>query len=147
MMINIDTDTLKQCSTAAKSATDQLNDAANIIMQITTHQDWECPNKDKINNYISTNRQLISQLVQDAANFDAVIKTVTDEFVQQESQISSMFEEIEELLASVLNVATVSTGSIASIGSGFVSQAASAISSIAVTAVDTVSSALSGEGE
>ena len=146
-MINIDTDTLKQCSSAAKSATDNLNDAANIIMQITTHQDWVCPNKEKINNYILTNRQLMSQLVQDAASFDSTIQTVTDEFVDAEGKISSMFEEIEELLSGVLNVATISAGSISSIGSGFVGQAASAISSIAVTAGGAIASALTGEGE
>ena len=146
-MINIDTDTLKQCSSAAKSATDNLNDAANIIMQITTHQDWVCANKEKINNYILTNRQLMNQLVQDAASFDSTIQTVTDQFVEEESKISNLFEEIEELLSGVLNVATVSAGSITSIGSGFVSQAASAISSIAVTAAESIASGLTGEGE
>lgn len=146
-MINIDTDTLKDCSSAAKNATDNLNDAANIIMQITAHNDWVCPNKEKINDYIRTNRQLMSQLVEDAAKFDAAIQSVTTDFVDAESKISSMFEEIEELLSTVLNVATVSAGSISSIGSGFVSQAASAISSIAVTAADTITSTLTGEGE
>lgn len=146
-MINIDTDTLKQCSSAAKSATDNLNDAANIIMQITTHQDWVCANKEKINNYILTNRQLMNQLVQDAASFDSTIQTVTDQFVEEESKISNLFEEIEELLSGVLNVATVSAGSITSIGSQFTSQAASAISSIAVTAAESIASGLTGEGE
>lgn len=146
-MINIDTDTLKQCSSAAKSATDNLNDAANIIMQITTHQDWVCANKEKINNYILTNRQLMNQLVQDAASFDSTIQTVTDQFVEEESKISNLFEEIEELLSGVLNVATVSAGSITGIGSQFMSQAASAISSIAVTAAESIASGLTGEGE
>lgn len=146
-MIKIDTDTLKECSSAAKNATANLNDAANIIMQITTHQDWVCANKDKINNYITTNRQLMAQLVQDAASFDSAIQAVTDDFVSQESQISSLFEEIEELLSGVLNVATIGAGSITSIGSGFVSQAASAVSSIAVTAAETITNTITGEGE
>ena len=104
-------------------------------------------NKEKINNYILTNRQLMNQLVQDAASFDSTIQTVTDQFVEEESKISNLFEEIEELLSGVLNVATVSAGSITSIGSGFVSQAASAISSIAVTAAESIASGLTGEGE
>ncbi len=146
-MINIDTDTLKECSSAASNATAQLNDAANIIMQITTHNDWVCANKDKINGYITTNRQFMMQLVQDAKSFDNAIQQVTDSFVEEESKIGSMFEEIEELLAGVLNVNTISTGTIASIGSNFVSQAANAISSISVAAGDLITSTMSGEGE
>ena len=146
-MINIDTDTLKQCSSAAKNATANLNDAANIIMGITTHEDWICANKEKINSYILTNRSLMQALVQDAASFDTAIQNSTDKFVQAESKISSMFEEIEELLSSVLNVATISSGSISSIGTGFVSQAASAISNISITAAAPIADSLIGEGE
>ena len=146
-MINIDTDTLKQCSSAAKNATANLNDAANIIMGITTHEDWVCPNKEKINSYILTNRSLMQALVQDAASFDSAIQVSTDKFVQAESKISSMFEEIEELLSGVLNVATISAGSISSIGTGFVSQAASAISNISITAAAPIADSLIGEGE
>ena len=146
-MINIDTDTLKQCSSAAKNATANLNDAANIIMGITTHEDWICATKEKINSYILTNRSLMQALVQDAASFDSAIQVSTDKFVQAESKISSMFEEIEELLSSVLNVATISSGSISSIGTGFVSQAASAISNISITAAAPIADSLIGEGE
>ena len=146
-MIRIDTDNLKQASSAASSATAALNDAANIILQITTHQDWVCANKEKINGYITTNRSLISALVADAKSFDNAVQVVTDEFVEQESKIGNMFEEIEEELSKIMNVNTAQSGTISSIGSGFVGQAASAISSIAVTAAQNVVSAFTGEGE
>ena len=135
-MINIDTDNLKQASTAASSASDSLNDAAGLLLQITQHTDWVCPNRDKINEYIKTNRSLITDLLADAKSFDAAIQSVTDEFVSQESQISNLFEEVEELLANVLNVNTGTAGTISSIGSTWASNAASAVSSISQIAMD-----------
>ena len=135
-MINIDTDILKQASSAASSASDALNDAAGLLLQITQHNDWVCPNRDKINEYIRTNRQLMVNLLDDAKAFDKAIQEVTDEFVSQESQISNLFNEVEELLANILNVNTGTAGTISSIGSNFVSQAASAITSISTAGAD-----------
>lgn len=135
-MINIDTDNLKQASAAASSASDSLNDAAGLLLQITQHTDWVCPNRDKINEYIRTNRSLISDLLADAKSFDAAIQAVTDEFVAEESRINNLFEEVEELLANVLNVNTGAAGSISSIGSTWTSNAASAIGSISTVEPD-----------
>lgn len=146
-MIKIDTETLKQCSSAAANATANLNDAANIIRLIREHHDWECPNKEKINSYIATNQSLITELVADAQKFNTVIQDVTDRYTEEESKISMLFEEVEEMLSGFLNIATLATGTVSSVGSGFVSQAASAIASISVAGAEALAGSLSGDGE
>ena len=137
-MINIDTDNLKQASTAASSASDSLNDAAGLLLQVTENTYWGVPNREKINEYIRTNRSLIHELLADAKSFDAAIQAATDEFVAEEGKINNLFEEVEELLSNVLNVNTGTAGTISSIGSNFVSQAAGAISAISQVATDVI---------
>lgn len=146
-MINIDTDNLKQASSAASSASDSLNDAAGLLLQITQHTDWVCPNRDKINEYIRTNRSLMMNLLEDAKSFDKAIQEVTDEFISQESTLSKLFDEVEDLLSGILNVNTGIAGTISSIGSTFVSQAANAVGSLSVAAADSIVDTMSGKGE
>lgn len=111
-MINIDTDTLKQLSAAAQTASNELEDAMALLMQVTTHEDWGCQEKVSINQLIDQNRSSISTLRDDTSRFTQAVEQVTEEFVQKESGISSLFESVESVLQAILSTPceTVHTG-------------------------------------
>lgn len=103
-MIYIDTDTLKQLSHAAKSATEELINAENLLRQVTAHWDWGCEEKVQINNYIETNRNSIIKLRSDAASFTKVIEEITEEFVESESGIANLFGSVDNVLSRIISI-------------------------------------------
>ena len=103
-MIYIDTDTLKQLSHAARAATQELESAENLLRQVTSHWDWGCEEKVRINEYIDSNRSSIIKLRGDAANFTKAVEEVTNEFVQSETGISNLFGGVDGVLSRILSV-------------------------------------------
>lgn len=103
-MINIDTDILKQLSSAAKSANEELESASQILNQITTHRDWGCRERVTINAAIEENRKRMRALKEASNSFTAALSQVSEEFVQTESGIGEMFERVEELLGKIISI-------------------------------------------
>ena len=101
-MIQIDTDVLRQLSNAARNASEELEEVAGLLLQITSHWDWGCQEKVEINEYIEANRSIISRLRQDSAHFTQVVEQVTAEFVQVETGISSLFEGVDSAISKIL---------------------------------------------
>lgn len=106
-MIQIDTDVLQDLSRAARTASEELESAAGLLLQITSHWDWGCQEKVDINRLIEINRSSISRLRQDSAQFTNAVQQVTNEFVQVESGISSLFEGVEGALGKILSVPAI----------------------------------------
>ena len=51
-MICIDTEALRDAVEAARSASENISYAVEKLQSVTTHDDWVCSNRDKINEYI-----------------------------------------------------------------------------------------------
>ena len=102
MNLFYDTDALEQVAQTAKSANEQIESAAQLLDATTVHDDWTCKERDIINDYIRKNKELASQLRDNARAFYDLIAQIAKEFTDEESRISNMFERLEELLGRII---------------------------------------------
>lgn len=103
-MIQIDTEVLKQLAATAKSATNELESASQILNQITSHNDWGCKERHAINDAIQKIRKNMMVLRDSSEGFTSTIVQIAEEFAEVERKIPDMFEGLEGLLAKILTV-------------------------------------------
>lgn len=103
-MISVDTDLLIQLAQTAQTASSQLENAACILNQITTHENWGCWERETINDSIRTVRSSMEELQYFSQNYTTKVALVAQQFVETESGISGLFEGIEALLGQVLSI-------------------------------------------
>lgn len=116
-MIYLDTDRLQQMVGTLESANQRIDEATDILMQITAHDDWGCAERHQINEYILKNKTMIQQLQSTGGGFYNIMKQVAAEFVDTESNIGNLFSGLEGVLGKVLSVAVNSiSGTIAATG-------------------------------
>ena len=106
--ISVDTDELYNVASIAKQANDALTDAMFHLNQVTTHSDWNCPERGAINEYILSNRQIIANLQQASESFYNVLHQVAQEFDAKEKEIFTWFSSVDEELATVFDVSASS---------------------------------------
>lgn len=132
MSIQVDTDRLRDLANASNAAVSSLQQASSLLLQITQHQDWVCPNKTRINTLIESNRKQITRLHQNASSFNQAVLQVTEDFINAEAAIASTFTSLESLLSKTLSTETSSVGSISSVASSFVASGAVATATIEI---------------
>ena len=103
-MIYIDTDHLQTLVLNLETANRQIDEATNLLLQITTHENWGCAERVQINEYILENRKMIQNLQSKATAFHNIVKQVTDEFVETEDSIGNMFGQLESMLAQFMSI-------------------------------------------
>lgn len=103
-MIVIDTGLLRQLAGTAKSSNDEISEAANLLYQITTHNNWGCLERIQINDFTRDNKNKMRQ-VQEAGNrFYQTIVSVSNDFEKLEKQFPSMFSSVDSALGTILSV-------------------------------------------
>lgn len=103
-MISLDTVIMRQLVAAASTANASITDAMTTLHSITTHNDWECRERDALNDYTTTNRNRIRALQENSSSFLAAISTAVAEFESTETSISDMFSSVETLLSGMFSV-------------------------------------------
>lgn len=103
-MIYLDTDRLRQMVSTLESANQRIDEATEVLMQITTHDDWGCAERHQINEYILKCRNNIQQLQSTGGSFNNIMKQVAEEFIETENNISSLFAGLEGVLSQTLSV-------------------------------------------
>ncbi len=128
-ILDINTDRLVSASDALFSANQEIDEAMFVLMSITEHNDWHCPERGEINSQIRSHKEKMKQLQERMNRFTVVCKEVSQSFVDKEKNIAKMFESLDELLNSVLGIGSGGGGSIISSISA-ISSTAAGISSI-----------------
>lgn len=101
-MIDIDTERLYNLVDMLSVANERIDEAAALLMQITTHHDWGCKERYVINDDILDNRKNIQRLQEDGHSFLAAVKMVANEFSDTENSISEMFSTLEGMISRIL---------------------------------------------
>lgn len=101
-MISIDTDVLRQLVSTATNANNAIDDAVEVLNQITVHNDWACKERKVINEYTIKNKQLIKEIQENSSRFLNVLSSVASEFDGAEKTIIDLFQDIESVIAGVL---------------------------------------------
>ena len=103
-MIYLDTDRLRQMVSTLESANQRIDEATEVLMQITTHDDWGCAERHQINEYILKCRSNMQQVQSTGGSFNHIMKQVAEEFIETENNISSLFAGLEGVLSRILSV-------------------------------------------
>ena len=104
-MISVDTSVMRNLVSAASTANDAINDAVEILSRISSHNDWQCKEKDAINDYTNTNKTKIRNLQENSNSFLNAISSAANEFEEAEKSILNMFSSVESILSGVLSFA------------------------------------------
>ncbi len=109
-MLSIDTTIMRELTAASASANNAITEAVEALNRISSHNDWECKEKNAINEYTNTNKNRIRQLQENAAAFLTAITGATNDFETTETSISDMFSSVESMISSLLTIAPSITG-------------------------------------
>ena len=80
------------------------------MTSITEHNNWNCKERDAINDYTRSNAQEILKISEKSGNFANVMKTVAENFTTDEKNISEMFTSVESIIASMLTIQPIGSG-------------------------------------
>ena len=103
-MICIDTEALRDAVEAARSASENISYAVEKLQSVTTHDDWVCSNRDKINEYILTNAQVIKQLQENEASFLNNLKFVSERFDETENSLVGKTASVDDAIGAVVAI-------------------------------------------
>ena len=103
MIIDIETQLLKQMSHLANSAFQELQSADTVLRMVTEHHDWGCKERDHINEMIRKSRDDMKKLRVSGAALHGAVKAAADEFEASEHSIINIFGALEGLLGSQLS--------------------------------------------
>ncbi len=103
-MIDINTDDLKSLAQGAKLANQEISAAANLLNQITVHNNWNCKERDQLNGYTLGNRKRIQALHEVSDDFLNKVINLAGEFEAAENQIPAMFQGLDSIVSKAVSI-------------------------------------------
>lgn len=104
VLLDVNTDELKNAVSIARKANEQLTDAMEALNRIVIHTDWECAERDDMNENTSRNRRDIGNIQEDCESFYSNICYAADRFCALEQEVASSFGAIEGSLSSFISL-------------------------------------------
>ena len=88
MIIDVNPQTITGIAQTIANAYGEVEEAVRILTSITEHNNWNCKERDAINDYTRSNAQEILKISEKSGNFANVMKTVAENFTTDEKNIS-----------------------------------------------------------
>ena len=110
MIIDVNPQTITGIAQTIANAYGEVEEAARILTSITEHNNWNCNERDAINDYTRSNAQEILKISEKSGNFANVMKVVAENFTTDEKNISEMFTSVESIIASMLTIQPIGSG-------------------------------------
>jgi len=107
-MICLDTEAIREAATAAKSANENISQAVENLTSIAIHDDWVCSNKDKINEFILENANLIRKLQENTEAFLKALQFVSETFDETENNLIKKTAPVDDAIGAAISVSTSS---------------------------------------
>ena len=100
MIIDVNPQTITEIAQTIANAYGEVEEAARILTSITEHNNWNCKERDAINDYTQSNAREILKISEKSGNFANVMKMVAENFTTDEKNISEMFTSVESMIGS-----------------------------------------------
>lgn len=118
MIISIDTEKMNEMAMLAQSVNSELDMCSSFLHSIVEHNDWNCKERDIINDGILSVKKNAATLKETLDDFSLVLKRVAGLFDTFEASIPNQYQYIDSLLGTSYAVAcektSMLTGDIAS---------------------------------
>ena len=110
MIIDVNPQTITEIAQTIANAYGEVEEAARILTSITEHNNWNCKERDAINDYTQSNAREILKISEKSGNFANVMKMVAENFTTDEKKISEMFTSVESMIGSILSIRPIGAG-------------------------------------
>lgn len=104
MIIEMDTDILREASLSTKSANDMIDQVAALINQIVVHNDWICDERETINEYVTENQNQVRYLQSCVESLYRAVLDCLAHFEAAQEETANSFNTIDDLIAGVLSL-------------------------------------------
>lgn len=102
MIISIDTEALRQMAELASNCNLIIEESVKRINMVTTHDDWNCKERDQINERITQNKNKQKLIAERMLEFSSYMNTASGVFSETEEAIPHSFQHIDTMIASAL---------------------------------------------
>lgn len=107
MIISVDTELMNEMATLASNANSELDICIAILTAITSHNDWNCKERDAINDNIATVKKNAGMLKENMDIFASSVRQIADQFRTFEGTMLQQFQGAEssfgQTISSFLN--------------------------------------------
>lgn len=104
MTIAYDVMLMQQLVAACQSANDELLKAQALVLEVQSHGDWTCKEKNAIDDLMRECKKRIQALCENEQGFLGAIKQVAEELTDAEKNVSLLFGGVEGLLGKILAI-------------------------------------------
>lgn len=112
MIIDVNPQTITEIAQTISNAYGEVERASTLLRSITEHSNWNCRERDTINDYTRSNAQEILRISEKSENFANVMKSLAENFTTDEKNISEMFTSIESVIAALLAIQPIGSGAV-----------------------------------
>jgi hypothetical protein len=103
-VLNIDTSVLRSSVKVAEQANSDLTEAARLLNMIVEHKDWICPERDKINEKIVSNKQTAQTIQENSSSFYTAITTSSQKFDDMEQDNKQRTNSVDDIISRISTV-------------------------------------------
>lgn len=106
MIISLNTDTMNELAACAMQINSELEEACACLAPITEHDDWNCAERDNVNEAIIQLKACFNQLKDCSENFSSVVRKAAFSFSELELSHSQTLQGLHSVLANALAINT-----------------------------------------
>lgn len=116
-MISIDSDVLRGLAAKANATVSEISAGIDKLNMVTTHNDWNCVERDSINELITYAKKKTNTLSINTQTFLDLVRQSANRFDEVDSNTTKAFQSVQDLLGDFFSIKSP----IVDLGSGEVS--------------------------
>ncbi len=151
-MILLDTEQIKQMVSLVETANEEIDEVVACLGQITSHNDWQCWERGKINECVDACKKDVNRLQESGTGLGRSVRMALEQICKKESEIGTWFQSVDDLVRSLIAIhaASLNTGGAGEIWNQVIQNGMGIISEDSVTqsvlmGIGTVTAVGSGE--
>lgn len=106
MVIQIDTELMRNMAALAMRATEAIDNSATHTYKVMQHDDWNCAERDYINEFIELNRNYQKRISEKIEFFSQSVNKVAQAFADAEISIPGMFGDVDAAVGAAAAIET-----------------------------------------
>lgn len=110
MIISVNTDKMNELANLAASVSAELSEACACLSPVTVHDDWNCAERDVINEAIQINKKSAADLMNCAENFSSAMTKTAESFTDFELKNPLALQSLKESFSKTISIYTPNSG-------------------------------------
>ena len=109
MLIKLDTGIMYEMAACTKTACQYVEESSQFAYRIVPHNDWNCQERDYINEGIEIIRKHQAKISEKISQFSNAISQVATTFLEAEAALPNLFNEVDACVGEMLSLTGVQT--------------------------------------